>query len=300
MSLNVNLWSRKSIIVLPGTGPVSLWGFSLAEEGDSQLPGPQIDASKNEQVRINLTNQLNVPVSLVFPGQDFTPEPVKDARGQFISYNRQAATGGTASYIFTPNRPGIFLYESGTSQEQQIQMGLYGVMVVRPEDFDPAVPKARTAYGPGTGTEFDVEKVVVIGEIDTKFHQSLEEGTVLPGYNPDYFTINGRCYPDSPEITVVSGQKVLLRLINAGFLNHNLRFLGITPRVLAGDSWPLKSPSLDGTFARNTLTLGSGQSFDVVFTAPVPGKYLLYDRDLNHAVNNNQFPGGILTIINVV
>lgn len=311
MAANVYLWAKNGTISLPGIGPVPFWGFAPSAVGVAQLPGPIIEVFQNDSVQVTLNNNLTTPVSIIFSGQEFTPVPVTDGSGLFLSYNQEAPSGGAFSYNITPNRPGIFLYESGTSPEKQIQMGLYGVMVVRPPGYDPAIPATWTAYGSGTGTEYDVEKILVIGEVDTAMHNAVTAGNPPGTFDPDYFIINGRSYPDSvaPDnngsqpysagIAAATGQRVLLRIINAGFLNHTLRLLGISPRVLAGDSWPLKSASLDATFEKNTITLGSGQSYDLLFTAPSPNQYVIYDRDLNHAVNGNDFPGGIMTVINI-
>ena len=312
MTVNVNLWAKSGNISLPGAGPVPISGFAASAAGAPQLPGPAIELMQGDNVEVWLTNNLSIPVSLVFPGQEFTPHPVKNANGMFVSYNHQTAPGSTGTYTFNASRPGIFLYESGTSQERQIQMGLYGVMIVRPTGYDSANPASWTAYGPGTGTEYDIEKVLVIGEVDTHLHNALATGQTPGTYNPDYFIINGRSYPDtiepddtdsqpySSKVSAVSGQRVLLRIINAGFMSHNIRLQGFTARIVAEDSWSLKSAVLDGTYEKHTVTIGSGQSYDLLLTAQDPGLYLLYDRDLNRIVNNNDFPGGIMTHIEVI
>lgn len=312
MATNFSLWAKTGNISLPGTGPVPFWGFAGSAAGPAQLPGPHMEVPQNDNVQVILTNDLGFPVSVMFPGQEFTPQPARDSGGLFVSYNSETAPGGAFSYNLTPGRPGIFLYESGTSPEKQVQMGLYGVMVVRPAGFDPGNPATWTAYGPGTGTEYDVEKILVTGEIDTNLHQELAAGSPAAEFNPGHFIINGRSYPDTTDpdsgggqpygsrVSVTSGQRVLLRIINAGFINHNIRFLGITPRVMAGDSWPLLSAGLDKSYEKNTITIGSGQSYDLLFTAPAAGQYMLYDRNLNCSVNDNTFPGGMMTVIEVV
>ncbi len=36
------------------------------------------------------------------------------------------------TYTFTAAEPGTYIYESGTDPAKQVQMGLYGALVVRP------------------------------------------------------------------------------------------------------------------------------------------------------------------------
>lgn len=312
MAVPIEIWAKTNTISLPGISPVSIWGFAASAGGPAQLPGPLIEVYENDTLELTLHNNLNFPASISFPGQEFTPQPAKDPNGKFISFNSQASAGGSNLYTITPNRPGIFLYESGTSPETQIQMGLYGIMVVRPAGYNPGNPSTWTAYGVGTNTEYDVENILVIGEVDTAQHNLLSTGNPPGPYNPDYFIINGRSYPNTVDpnnagsqpygskITASAGQRVLLRLINAGFTNHNIHFQVPDVRIVAIDSWPMVSVSNDGTYLKNTITIGSGESYDVLFTAPAPGKYMIYDRNLNCAVNGNDFPGGIMTMIEIV
>ncbi|RJQ08487.1 MAG: ferroxidase [Bacillota bacterium] len=310
MVTNIDLWAKSGSIILPGRDPLPFWGFSGSAGAGAQLPGPRYDVMEGESLHITLSNQLPGTTSLVLSGVEFTPQPVKDGQGRFVSYNTEAAPGGSAAYDIVAARPGVFLYQSGTAPETQVQMGLYGVIVVRPLGYDPGNPSTWSGYGPGTGTEFDVEKVLVIGEVDTAWHEEIAGGGTPSDYDPGYFTLNGRSYPATVDpddassqpygsgMAAAPGQRILLRIINAGFLNHTLSLDGVTARVVAGDSWPLKT-SIDTTYRKNTITLGSGQSYDLLFTAPATGKYVIYDRDLNHVVNANQFPGGIITILEV-
>ena len=70
------------------------------------------------------------PVSLVFPGQDMAP----DYEG--------APPGGSVTYSLVASTPGTFLYESGINPQKQVLMGLYGVLIVRPQAEDQAYDDA--------------------------------------------------------------------------------------------------------------------------------------------------------------
>ena len=70
-------------------------------------------------------------------------------------------------------------------------------------------------------------------------------------------------------------------------------------RIIGIDSVPLKSDVLDKTYQKNTITIASGESFDMVMTINSTGKYVIYDKDYNHTVNVNNFPGGMMTLVEI-
>ncbi|MTI84484.1 MAG: ferroxidase [Firmicutes bacterium] len=317
---------------LPGRS-VPFWGFSDFFWGSPQYPGPVVEATAGDQLIVwlirNFSQPVGEPLSIVFPGQEnvmvrkvpsgpFIYEPVQPqySSGKMISLANflDEQNDFIIDYSFFANKPGIYLYESGTNSEKQIQMGLYGVIIVRPEGYStPGHPSYKTAYGAGTGSDYDVEKVLVLSEIDSIMHEN-----VLPGvyydmlkFNPDFWVINGRSFPDSisedntsgqpygSKIDCQVGQRVLLRTINAGFQNHTFHLGGFTGRIVAEDSFPLRARELDATYEKTGFTLGSGQSVDIIFTPTTPGEYHLYDREYHHLVNNDMFPGGMMTVINI-
>lgn len=309
------------------------WGFTDLFNGKPQNPGPLIQSTVGDQLIIWLMRNFIIPVgepiSIIFPGQEkvtarkipwgpFVYEPVQPqySAGKMISYTNylDEIQDILIEYSFTATQPGIYLYESGTSPEKQIQMGLYGVIVVYPVGYNlPGHPNYKTAYGTGTNSSHDIEKILVLSEIDSIMHKN-----VLPNvyydmlrFKPDHWVINGRSFPDTisgdntssqpygSQITCQVGQRVLLRIINAGFQNHTLHLGGFVGRVVAEDGFPLKTHSLNATYEKTGVTLGSGQRIDIILTPTTPGEYYLYDREYQHLVNRDQFPGGMMTKITV-
>ena len=314
MNVVKEFWAKAGSITMPDDVTMPFWGFAPDPDGAPQLPGPTIEAKVGDDVRITLHNTLAEPVSMIFPGQDIIPDPVKDENNTLVSFTQHALPdGGTVTYSFRAVRPGTYLYESGSSPEKQVQMGLYGVLIIRPLDYYP-IESTRTAYGIGTGTGYDIEKIIVAGELDSALHEKIAAGLPYDMLNsaPDYFTINGRAYPDTmnPDnstsqpygaaVKTESGKRVLLRLANAGFLTHSLHLSGGFFRVAAGDGTPLRTYFLDTTYEKTTITIGSGQVYDCIYTAGMPGEIYLYDRELRYTVNADRFPGGIMTRLQIV
>lgn len=324
-----NLWVKRGTLSLPGN-TVPFWGFAPSATALPRLPGPTIEVTVGDMVFVVLwSNELSERVSIVFPGQrsvwvmsgrwgvrKASPQYENGRMVSFTDFLDPSAPGPIA-YVFNATRPGVYLYESGTSPERQVQMGLYGVIVIRPQGYGtPTDPDYRTAYGAGTGSRFDVEKTLVLADIDTLMHEALASGEAynILDYSPDYWVMNGRSYPDTvrgdrdpalpsqpvgSSIAARVGQRLLLRIVNAGFQNHTLHFGGLVGRVVAGDGYPLTTQTVDASYEKTAITLGSGQSFDVMVTPAGPGEFYLRDRDYNHLVNRDTFPGGMMTRLDV-
>ena len=105
--------------------------------------------------------------------------------------------------------------------------------------------------------------------------------------------------PISSKVTCNPGERVLLRLSNLGYRNHAMTVDNIDLTIVAKDASLLKGR--DGTtnyIHTNTVDIGPGESRDVIFEAPGPGEYLLYDRDYSYLANGGGTGyGGMMTKI---
>ena len=80
-----------------------------------------------------------------------------------------AADNGSVTYTFTAGSPGTYLYESGTDVDKQVQMGLYGALVVRPAGHPSQVnDRADSAFNA------DNEYVFLLSEVDPDLHLAVE------------------------------------------------------------------------------------------------------------------------------
>jgi FtsP/CotA-like multicopper oxidase with cupredoxin domain len=76
--------------------------------------------------------------------------------------------------------------------------------------------------------------------------------------------------PHSALVTCNEHERVLLRFANLGFREASMTLAGIPMKVVGRDATPMKS-SRDGTdtsYTTDTLLMGAGESYDVIFTAP--------------------------------
>ncbi len=105
-----------------------------------QVPGPTLIVTEGQTVTVNLVNGLPTAAgdtSILFPGFQVTA-----TGGVTGLLTQEAAPGGTVSYSFTASAPGTHAYYSGTQGDLQVEMGLYGAIIVLP-----ANPPANCANG---------------------------------------------------------------------------------------------------------------------------------------------------------
>lgn len=283
-SLSIDLCASDGTITLPDSTLVAVWGFVDTGGGScttglaNSLPGPEIHVNAGDSVTINLTNALAENVSILIPGQSLT-----SAGGTTGLFTAEAASnGGTVSYSFMAQE-GTYLYESGTNSSIQVSMGLYGALIV-----DSGV--AGQAYGQA----FNQEAVLLLSEIDPSLNAN-PGGFNLLDYHPTYWLINGAAYPSTNPITANSGERVLLRYLNAGFVHPSMALLGAYQRVIAKDSYAVNNP-----FDVVAETIPAGTTADMIVDTTGLGEssLALYNRNM-YMTNGNGYPGGMLTFLQV-
>jgi len=274
-----DLETATGYISQPDGNSVFSWGYEV-EGGSYQLPGPILCVTEGDHVTVNLTNTaLPEAASLSFPGQ----VGVAATGGCTGLFTQEASSGcGSVSYEFDANEPGTYLYESGTNPGKQVQMGLYGALVVRP------TMGPEYAYD-DAATRFDGEFIIVIGEVDPDLHRAVELGQPydVTAFHPRYWHINGRSFPDviapnyapwlpsqpyggvvlvEPYNASTNPYPALIRYINAGMVNHPFHPHGDHLRVIARDGRLLRGAGgQDTSFENFTRTVGSGQTYDLLF-----------------------------------
>jgi FtsP/CotA-like multicopper oxidase with cupredoxin domain len=144
-----------------GCGAIAPSGFAPATittgscvAGEMQLPGPTLIVNQFDTVTVTLHNNLPAAAgntSILFPGFAVTTT-VSDPGVPGVLTN-EAANLGTVTYTFVATNAGTHTYYSGTQGDLQIEMGLYGALIVRPA-LAGAVPTgyASTAGLPDTCT----------------------------------------------------------------------------------------------------------------------------------------------------
>lgn len=225
---------------------IPIWGFSTDASGTATAPGPVLVVHQGDEVTVRLHNLLSEQVSLAFPGQ---PASTFSAG---LDSTSGAAPADTASYTFTANRPGTFVYEAGHTPDgtRQVAMGLAGALVVLSDD------------GTASGQAYDDEAVLVLSEIDPALNAAPATFD-MRDFQPRYRLINGRPFPSTDRIPTDQGHKVLLRYVNVGAQTHAMSLLGATQLQVSEDGHAKAHPERE-----TVATLTSGTTADTVVSMP--------------------------------
>ena len=195
-----------------------------------QFPGPTLIVTENTAITVTLLNSLPAPAgptSILFPGATVT----STSGGSAGLLTREAAPGSSVTYNLTYTHPGTFEYYSGTQPDLQIEMGLFGAVVVLPSttpgNCTASYPAGRIDYrlAPSAYDHakscYDREYLTQWSEMDPKIHRQVEDqlkliascpttarlqfscpttlNVVTEPYHPNYFLINGRSMPDNMD-----------------------------------------------------------------------------------------------------
>jgi FtsP/CotA-like multicopper oxidase with cupredoxin domain len=255
---------------------VDAYGFN------GQVPGPTLRLREGDQVRIDVVNHLPETTTvhwhgLILPNimdgpAHITQEPIEN--------------GDVYHYAFTVVQSGTYLYHSHDHIDRQQALGLYGALII-----DPATPDSAL--------NADHEYTLLIQE------WLMREGLTYPampmdGAQPNYFTFNGKAFPATDTISMKVGETLKVRMIgsNNGFI-HPIHIHGGPFQVVARDGQTLP---LDERFMADTVNIGPGQRYDVIWKALNPGKWLIHCHIGHHTTNNNvemNGGGGLMMLIDV-
>ncbi len=274
-----NLVASEGHITTADGDSILTWGYGLAEGGNMQYPGPTLLVNQGDAITVNLTNNLEVPVSLIFPGQrGVSAEPVSGESSEGL-LTLQAEPGATVRYSFSADHAGTYLYHSGTRPDLQVEMGLVGALIVRPAAANQAYAHPDTA--------FDHEYLFLLSQMDPSIHQQVAFGGYdqvdMTGYDPVLWFINGRSAPDTllPNHTpwlpfqpynsfprTRPGERVLMRVIGGDNYLHPFHTHGNHMKLVARDGRLLEStPGAGADLAREdyTLQVVPGATYDALW-----------------------------------
>src|SRR5581483_2818762 len=256
--------------LLPGT-TVRAWTYN------GQLPGPELRVTEGDLVRVTLVNQLPVPTTLHWHGVD-----VPNAMDGVPGLTQEAVPpGGTFTYEFTATNPGTRWYHSHQDPEVQVALGLYGALIIEPRTPPPDAPVV------------DREYTYLLSEWALALTPAVATGAAaLPTSGPgaphskepdfDLFLLNGKAGEAVPPIEVQPGQRVLVRLINAGSLVHVMHLHGHSFRIVATDGNPVP---VVAQLTKDAVTLGPSERVDLLFVADNPGLWLFHCHIEHHMAN---------------
>lgn len=279
-----------------GAQPISMWGFildpgSCPADTPAWNLAPRISAVAGDNLTINLRNCLAEAVSIFIPGQGKAMAPVYDGNRMTSLAAVAGGNGGTATYTWNNLKAGTSLYHSGTHLAKQVQMGLYGALIV-----DAAAATATDPAQAYPGSAYGNEVVLFYSEIDPALHDPPAASTPN-AYSPRYFLVNGHPYVDGETLPIPAGvvnQTTLVRMLSACLDDVVPAINGTHWSLIAEDGNPYIHPK-----RQYSALLSAMKTLDAMLMPTAGGIYPVIDRRLNLTNNGAPAPGGMLALLEV-
>jgi multicopper oxidase len=266
--VSARLAARRTTVDLGGL-TVATWAF-----GDT-VPGPVLRANAGDILRVDVKNDLAVDTSVHWHGialrndMDGVPGITQDPIG----------AGESFRYDFSVPDPGTYFYHPHSGV--QLDRGLYGVLIVddpsEPGDYDAEWIVVLDDWVDGTGrTPDDVLKQLQAAKAGSSGDMGDMSGMggmggmgemqspILGGAGDisyPHYLVNGRTSQAPVTLTEKPGQRVRIRLVNAGSdTAFRVALGGHRLTVTHSDGFPVQPVEADA------LMIGMGERFDVTIT----------------------------------
>jgi FtsP/CotA-like multicopper oxidase with cupredoxin domain len=238
----------------PGTR-AKCWGYN------GSTPGPTIEATEGDRVRILVTNRLPEHTSVHWHGI-LLPSGMDGVGGLSQPHIKP---GETYAYEFTLRQHGTHMYHPHADEMVQIAVGMMGLFIIHPKGGDPAPVDRDYAF--------------------LLHNWALHPGTWRPDPSVmqefDLWTFNSKVFPAIEPIVARTGERVRIRIGNLSMWNHPVHMHGPRFDVTGGDGgrWPR-------TQWRSEVTelVSVGQTRDIEFVA-LPGDWALHCHMSHHTMN---------------
>lgn len=316
--------------VYPGA-TMGMWGFSLSEDpATASVPGPTLRVTEGDTVRVTLISTIaGFNHTLHFHGQN-VPNAMDG-----VPYMTQDVVepGDPFTYEFIAKPSGTYWYHCHVDSQHHIDMGMYGVLIVDPQNIadDPAYD---------AGAEF----VMVLDEMD-RFH--IESGQTPTGNLPqggDYYSTKDFTERTANDIATRNAQGSDALAQGNTTLRPNRDWYPVTyaPYTATYNTWLINGVSypytetlvvkedqvarirlvnagnslfamhlhghhmlvthkdgvlLDSPYWVDVIPIAPGERYDLYVKMDNPGMWDFHDHFSTHTQNDNIFPGGAMTML---
>ena len=237
----------------PGSKAIC-WGYN------GSTPGPTIEATEGDRVRIYVTNRLKEQTSMHWHGL-ILPSGMDGVGGLTQPHIKP---GETYVYEFTLRQHGTHMYHPHADEMTQMAMGMMGLFIIH--------PKA------GEALAIDRDYAFILHNF------ALHPGTRRPDpsvmQNFDLWTFNSKTFPAIDSMVARTGERVRIRVGNLSMWNHPIHMHGVQFQVTGSDGgrWPRSQWR-----SEVTEIVGVGQVRDIEFIA-VPGDWAFHCHMSHHTM----------------
>lgn len=245
---------------------------------NGSTPGPVIVIRQGEWISLTVKNRLDKPTALHVHG--LSKPNSQDGAPDIEPSTPKIMPGKSFTYRFLAWQAGTFFYHS--TMEQQAAQGLIGAFIVLPREE--CITNQKIPYR---------DYVMLLQQWQIP---QPELGKVYPGLykpnkfdrDPNFFTINGKAFPDTTPICTKYGEIIRLRFINKSSNSHSMHIHGHDFVVVSVDGFPRLEFD-------DTIDVASGRRIDIELLSNNPGIWPINGTKTFHQSNNGESPGGMIT-----
>ncbi|HME05875.1 MAG TPA: copper oxidase [Bryobacteraceae bacterium] len=248
--------------IVPGRA-FDLWGFN------GSAPGPTIQATEGERIRIVFENHLPEPTAIHWHGLEL---PIEMDGVPGIG-QKPIMPGERFVYEFPLQQNGTFFYHSHMAMQEMV--GMLGGFIIHPKN--PYTPRLDKDY------LFALQEYAV-----------LPNSTIPNSMNMEFnwLTLNGKAGPACTPLIVKEGERVRIRIVNLGMDHHPIHLHGFTFWETGREG--ARQP--EAIWPRgNTTLVGVAQARDIEFVANRGGDWMLHCHLPHHMMNGMSSNVGPMT-----
>jgi len=223
---------------------------------NDQIPGPTLRIKLGETLQVRLINKLAEPTSIHWHGIR-----VPNAMDGVPSLTQASIKSGSEfTYRFTPKDAGTFWYHPHVRSAEQVERGLYGVVVVE----DPGEP------------EYSREWVWILDDWLIDNNRTIVDTFVTrhdlahDGRWGNYLTVNGQ---HRPGYSAKPGERIRIRMVNVA----NARVFAPEISTVRATVIAVDGMLTESAFPLDRFILAPGNRIDVDFIVPANSKGAVLD-----------------------
>ena len=242
---------------------IDVWGFN------GSAPGPTIQVTQGDKVRVIFKNELPEPSSIHWHG--FEDQLGND--GMPGISQAPVKPGESFTYNFVIKQEGTFFYHSHMAMQEMA--GMLGGFIMHP----------KTPYRPHCDKDF---------LIHLQEYQLLPNATTpdTMGMHWNWLLLNGKAGPATTPLVVRQGDRVRVRFVNLGMQHHPMHVHGHTFYTTGTEGGRIPETAW---WPGNTVLVGVAQARDIEFIADNPGDWMLHCHLPHHMMNSMANQAGPMT-----
>jgi len=241
--------------IAPGL-EIEAWGYN------DSFPGPLIEATEGERVRIYVTNKLGEDTAVHWHGV-FVPNGMDGVMGLT---QKGIPPGKTFKYEFVFDRAGTFMYHPHGDEMTQIALGMVGMIVVHPK---------------GGETRRVRDYALMAHEMKIPIGARRPDPMAMNDFN--VLTFNGKAFPSTQPLVAEVGDLVRIRFGNLGPMDHHpIHLHGHAFDLVATDGGSVPQSA---RHPETSILVPVGTTRTIEFVAKQAGDWPLHCHMTHHVMN---------------